>query len=175
MGRASKRVSNLGYAFDEKRALERFRCLSKEGWILEKANIFNYVLTKGEEKEQIYSMDYRDFSKDKDGLDEYIEIFKGAGWEYVCSSQNVFHFFKATPGTNPIYTSSREDAEKYIDVYKTAKVSLIVSLIGILLCSIGIIYLDIKTIGLILMAASVGILIPSIMIMFAIKRKLNKV
>lgn len=175
MGKDIKKVSNLGYAFDEKRALEKFRKLSKEGWTLKKANIFSYELIRGEKKEQIYSMDYRNFSKNKEGLDEYIEIFKAGGWEYVCSNQNMFHFFKANVGTKPIYTNKKEEAEKYRDVYKSSKIMAVVSLIFLLL---SIIFIGktkgISIIPLITLGVSAGILVASTMILLALNRKFKK-
>lgn len=175
MGKDIKKVPNLGYAFDEKRALEKFKKLSKEGWTLKKANIFSYELVKGEKKEQIYSMDYRNFSKNKEGLDEYIEIFKAGGWEYVCSNQNMFHFFKANVGTKPIYTNKKEDAEKYRDTYKSTKIIAVVSLICLLL---SIIFISktksISTIPLVILAISAGILMPSIMMLLTLKSKFKK-
>lgn len=175
MGKDKKRVLNLGYAFDEKRALEKFRKLSKEGWTLKKANILNYELVKGEKKEQIYSMDYRNFFKNKEGLDEYIEIFKAGGWEYVCSNQNMFHFFKANVGTKPIYTNKKEDAEKYRDIYKNTKITAVVSLICLLLSVIfigktkGIFIIPLITLGV-----SAGILAASTMMLLTLNRKFKK-
>lgn len=175
MGKDKKRVSNLGYAFDEKRALEKFRKLSKEGWILKKANILNYELIKGEKKEQIYSMDYRNFSKNKEGLDEYIEIFKAGGWEYVCSNQNMFHFFKADVGTKPIYTNKKEDAEKYRDTYKSTKIIAVLSLICLLLSVIYIIKVNsISIVLLLILGISAGILVASTMMILALKSKFKK-
>lgn len=175
MGKDKKRVLNLGYAFDEKRALEKFRKLSKEGWTLKKANILNYELVKGEKKEQIYSMDYRNFFKNKEGLDEYIEIFKAGGWEYVCSNQNMFHFFKANVGTKPIYTNKKEDAEKYRDIYKNTKITAVVSLICLLL---SVIFIGktkgISIIPLITLGGSAGILAASTMMLLTLNRKFKK-
>lgn len=175
MGKDKKRVSNLGYAFDEKRALEKFRKLSKEGWILKKANILSYELVKGEKKEQIYSMDYRNFSKNKEVLDEYIEIFRAGGWEYICSNQNMFHFFKADVGTKPIYTNKKEDAEKYRDTYKSTKIIAVLSLICLLLSVIYIIKRNsISIVLLLILGISAGILVASAMMIFALKSKFKK-
>lgn len=175
MGKDIKKVPNLGYAFDEERVLEKFRKLSKEGWTLKKANILSYELVKGEKKEQIYSMDYRDFSKNKEGLDEYIEIFKAGGWEYVCSNQNMFHFFKANVGTKPIYTNKKEEAEKYKDTYKITKITAVVSLICLLLSIIFISKTNsISTIPLVILAISAGILMPSIMMLLTLNSKFKK-
>lgn len=175
MGKDIKKVPNLGYAFDEERVLEKFRKLSKEGWTLKKANILSYELVKGEKKEQIYSMDYRDFSKDKEGLDEYIEIFKAGGWEYVCSNQNMFHFFKANVGTKPIYTNKKEDAEKYRDTYKSTKIIAVISLICLLLSIIYIITIkSISIVPLLILGISAGILVASAMMILTLKSKFKK-
>lgn len=175
MGKDKKRVLNLGYAFDEKRALEKFKKLSKEGWTLKKANILSYELVKGEKKEQIYSMDYRDFSKNKEGLDEYIEIFKAGGWEYVCSNQNMFHFFKANVGTKPIYTTKKEEAEKYKDIYRSSKITALVSLICLLLSVIYIITTkSISIVPLSILGVLAGILVASAMMILTLKSKFKK-
>ena len=113
MNKNYKYIGNMGLAFDEDRVLKKMSSLAKEGWILKEMTVFKYKLERGEAKELIYSMDYREL---KGNTEEYFELFNSSGWRHMCS-YGPYHFFSAPNGTVPIYT----DRENYLGKYKASR------------------------------------------------------
>jgi len=162
----NKYLLNMGLAFDEDRVIKRLNDLSKDGWFLSEMTLFRYKLIKGESKELIYAMDYKDL---KENEDEYFQIFENSGWTHMCS-HGPFHFFSALPGTVAIYT----DKENYQEKYKSTKgvylKSLIISLTILILTSLLEIFVDNNIISKILFCIgiiSVAIAMPSLMVTIA--------
>ncbi|MBV4424560.1 DUF2812 domain-containing protein [Clostridium tyrobutyricum] len=54
-------------------------------------------------------------------VEEYFLYFKEAGWSHVCSEGNTIHIFNALEGTQPIYTDTNTELEKYICQYERNK------------------------------------------------------
>jgi len=82
----------------EKRALEMFENMARQGYQLKNKRPFawNFMLTKPEE--YIFSADYAWIAQTSE-FDRYKEIFAVAGWEYVCSDYDGHHIFRASIGT----------------------------------------------------------------------------
>ncbi|MGE6515366.1 DUF2812 domain-containing protein [Lysinibacillus sphaericus] len=116
--RKTKYITSNGIAFSENKDLEVLTKYAAKGWIVKRFKKMGYELEKGPAEDVIFSLDVR--SLEDNELEEYIEIFEMAGWTYVCSSYNM-HLFKATPGTNPIYT----DLESKLDKVKRLRKSVI--------------------------------------------------
>jgi hypothetical protein len=104
MKKENKYIMNMGLAFDEDRAMKKLSRMAKEGWILKEMSLSRYKLVKGKPKEIVYSMDYKELSKDDN---EYFEVFQSSGWEHMCSF-GAYHFFSAPPETVPIYTEKEK-------------------------------------------------------------------
>ena len=113
MGKKYRYILNMGLAFDEDRAMNKLGEMAKEGWILEEMSLFRYRLMKGQPKELIYSMDYKQLGEN---TDEYFQMFEGSGWKHMCS-YGPYHFFSASPNTVPIYT----EKENYLSKYESSK------------------------------------------------------
>ncbi len=109
----NKYLWNMGLAFDEDGVLKKMSKLAKQGWFLSKMSLLRYKFEKGEPKDLIYSMDYKELKKDKE---EYFELFGLSGWKHM-RSYGPYHFFSAPIGTVPIYT----DQKSYLDKYKAPK------------------------------------------------------
>ncbi|WP_298843207.1 DUF2812 domain-containing protein [Clostridium sp.] len=101
MEKKNRYILNMGLAFDEDRVMRKLSQTAKEGWILEGMSLIKYKLVKGQARDIVYSMDYKDLGTE-DNM-EYFEIFQSSGWEHVCS-YGPFHFFCASPEIFPIYT-----------------------------------------------------------------------
>lgn len=170
MGKKNSYIMNMGLAFDEDRAMKKLSQMAKEGWILEDMSLFRYKLVKNQPKEIVYSMDYKELSKNDK---EYFELFQSSGWEHMCS-YGAFHFFAAPPETVPIYTEKENYLSKYEslkDGYKkTAIISIVVlifvNLIEFLLTS-KIEGTIMKNILLFIGIISVAIAVSSIMVSIA--------
>lgn len=174
-----KYLTNIGYAYEEK-IIKKLSNLSKEGWILESVGPFRYKLVKGECKNYIYSMDY---NESKEDLDEYFDIFKSGGWDYVDSYES-FHFFRADSGTTPIYTDKESNKNKYEVIRsKSNKTGIITGTIMIFIVLLGLSFKEILNsndllfiLYLIAIVIPTGIMVPSFMVSFTYyfrKRKIQ--
>jgi len=166
----NKYLLNMGLAFDEDGVLKKMSKLAKQGWFLSKMSLLRYKFEKGEPKDLIYSMDYKDLKEDKE---EYFELFDLSGWKCMCS-YGPYHFFSAPIGTVPIYT----DKKSYLDKYKAPKSiylkTLKISIFTLLLAKIGYIFLGSRInnsgfnrILFLVGAVSCIILLPSLMVTVA--------
>ena len=171
MEKKNSYIMNMGLAFDEDRAMKKLSQKAKEGWILKEMSLFRYKLVKGEPKELVYSMDYKELSENDN---EYFELFQSSGWAHMCSYGD-FHFFAAPPETVPIYTEKENYLSKYESskaVYKkTAMISvgifIAINLIEFLLVSRieeTIMKNKILFISIIIGIISVAIAVPSLMV-----------
>lgn len=116
----TKYMMSGGLAFSEQRDMEKLRKLSSEGWHVRKFSFLGYTLEQGESADYIYSIDYRTLDNDSE---EYLELFKDAGWSLVDSSGDI-HLFRATSDTKPIYTDRHTTIEKYKNQTKPLKVAM---------------------------------------------------
>ncbi|WP_102400717.1 DUF2812 domain-containing protein [Haloimpatiens massiliensis] len=110
MNKNIRKMSNNGWDISKNTMLDKMSQWAKEGWLLHSSSIFSFEFIKGEPQDLIYTMDFQEHIDD---LDEYLMIFKHAGWEFVCESYG-YRIFKASPGTLPIYTDPTplEEARK---------------------------------------------------------------
>lgn len=135
----NKYVMISGLAFSEEGDMEKLSKYAKEGWILKSVVGGFYKLKKDEPKDIIYSLDYQH------GDDEYFSMFNEAGWNLVTSVGNEMHIFSAKPGTNPIYSDSSSELEKYIrtrgQMGKGVLYSLIIAIVlMVLLCISAVLF-----------------------------------
>lgn len=126
----SKYVMIGGFAFTEESDMKKLKNYAKEGWILEGiVGGFFYKLRKAEPQNIVYSLDYQ-----SEASEEYFAIFKEAGWTPVVSVENQMYIFSAQEGTKPIYSDSKTEVDKYINMRNQMKKGVITSLIiGIVL------------------------------------------
>lgn len=105
----SKYVMINGLAFSEENDMERLKNYASQGWILEDiiGGLF-YKLKKDKVQDIVYSLDYQ-----TDANEEYLTIFKEAGWELVVSVGKQMHIFSAKAGTKPIYSDCESEIDKY--------------------------------------------------------------
>ena len=174
MEKKNRYILNMGFAFDEDRAMKKLGQRAKEGWILKEMSGFRYKLVKGEPREIVYSMDYKELSENDN---EYFELFQSSEWEHMCS-YGPFHFFSAPPETVPIYTEKENHISKYERVkYLCKKASIISTVILVFVILIEFLIVSriegtmmknqILFIGVILSIISVAIAVPSLMMCIA--------
>jgi hypothetical protein len=95
---------------DEEKWLEE---MSGSGWQLESTSPYLYSFTQAYPERVIYRLDYKQ-TLDKD-YQEYLNIFKDAGWELAALMSN-WHYFRIQPQNQvvpEIYNSDRAKAQKY--------------------------------------------------------------
>jgi hypothetical protein len=90
------------------------REMSNKGWHLSSVGIPTiYDFESGEPEDFVYSLDYRShFKMDKE---DYLQLFRDAGWEYIGEMSGWQYFRKqAQPGEGlEIYTDAESKISKY--------------------------------------------------------------
>ena len=135
----SKYVMIGGFAFSEENDMEKLENYASQGWILEDiVGGFFYKLRKDQPQSIVYNLDYQ-----TDTNEEYLTIFKEAGWKPVVSIENYMHIFSAQAGTKPIYSDCESEIEKYTSIRNRTKkgtlYSLLIAIALILLLVISVI------------------------------------
>lgn len=121
----SKYVMVSGFAFSEESDMEKLKNYASEGWILEDiVGGFFYKLRKDKPQDIVYSLDYQ-----TEINEQYFTIFKEAGWNLVVSVGKQMHIFSAQAGTKPIYSDSKSEIDKYIEVRNSTRKGTFYSLI----------------------------------------------
>ncbi|RUS43535.1 DUF2812 domain-containing protein [Cohnella sp. AR92] len=114
--------------------------LSAEGLHFEKISGFvRYTLKRDPSVRYTYRLDYQGgFNKKTNNKQEYIGLFEDAGWEYVSSYGNMWHYFRREwrEGEEPqLYT----DRESMVGFYKRIQsVILILFLSNLIIMSVNI-------------------------------------
>ena len=88
--------------------------MSASGWHLSRVQLpWVYTFDKGEPCRKIYRLDYMLVTKGK--LDEYLQIFRDAGWEYIGEMSNWRYWGKqvANGETPEIFTDNESKIKKY--------------------------------------------------------------
>ncbi|NLM97320.1 MAG: DUF2812 domain-containing protein [Halanaerobiaceae bacterium] len=87
-----KRVLKPTPAWEEEKEEKWLREMSKEGWHLKKCTLGLYTFERAEPADYIYKYDYTGcMNIDKE---EYLSIFRDAGWEHVTENAG-WHCFRA--------------------------------------------------------------------------------
>ena len=88
------------------------RKLAREGWHLSSLFPLVYTFTRGEPRDDVYRLDFNESRKD---LDEYLQLFRDAGWEYVGSLTGWQYFRKPYEAGEAaeIYTDAESKIQKY--------------------------------------------------------------
>jgi hypothetical protein len=101
------------WAWQEERETGWLEQMSREGWHLEGYAFGWYRFRRGEPREYLYRLDFNpDASKQRD---EYLGIFRDAGWEHVLSWSS-WQYFRAERGkvfSEEIYTDRESRIAKY--------------------------------------------------------------
>jgi len=121
-----------GLAFFENKDMKMCEEMAASGYLLVTVTPFGfYKFERALPQELSYSVDISEIKPDAEEFSEYLEIFEGGGWEYICSSGSI-HWFRGPKGAAPIYTDSASLALKY---EKMRKLSLWCVISGILVAA----------------------------------------
>lgn len=86
---------------------------SRRGWHLASYGFLVYTFVKGEPKDYIYRFDLAPTGRTQ--REDYLRLFRDAGWEHVASCGG-WEYFRAQPGTtmsSEIYTDRESRTAKY--------------------------------------------------------------
>ncbi len=112
MKKTVKRCFRLFWLWQEDKEMEWLRTMSLKGWHLINACVFVYTFEKGEPKDIVYYGDFKSIKKTD--VEEYLSIFKDAGWKYICRQGSWFYF--ASPADNKykeVYSDNQSRLGKY--------------------------------------------------------------
>lgn len=122
MSKIYKRVFRIFLGWQDEEEEKWLQKMSRKGMHFIKYNILYYTFEVGNPEEYIYKIDYK--STDRADMEEYLEIFKEAGWEHICSfmSWQYFKIEKEKANLKDIYTDNSSKVEKYNGYLKTLKI-----------------------------------------------------
>ena len=124
-----------GLAVSKTKDVELFEHMAQKGYKPVKLNIFGfYKFKKCEPEEVSYAADCVDIKQGTSEFEDYKQIFKEGGWEFVYG-QCGCNFFKASKGTTPLYTDGYSESIMYREMAKKLLpiVAVLVSLLLILI------------------------------------------
>ena len=102
--------------------------MSSQGLHFKNAGAFRSIFTRDESARYSYCLDYQPERLKKGKLQEYINLYHDAGWEYVSSYGEMWHYFRKEwqEGESPrLYT----DRESLVAHYKKIQ-----RVIGLMFC-----------------------------------------
>ncbi len=108
-----KRVFKVIWAWEDDKEEEWLSEMSRQGWHLYDTAPITYYFQRGKPLDVTYRLDFK-LTVQKD-YQEYLALFKDAGWELVAVMAN-WHYFRIQPGNNSkpeLYNDNRSRIEKY--------------------------------------------------------------
>ncbi|RKP47980.1 DUF2812 domain-containing protein [Cohnella endophytica] len=128
--RREKRV-HLFFSWNYEQEEERLNELSLQGWHFEKAGAIKGTFVQDKTIRYTYRLDYQTGLK-AEKKEEYVELYRDAGWEYVNSYGAMWHYYRRPwePGDQPRLYSDRESlAALYMRIQKVMAVMLLVNFV----------------------------------------------
>ncbi|MFW6035845.1 MAG: DUF2812 domain-containing protein [Halothermotrichaceae bacterium] len=127
-----KRVFKLILAWQEEKEEKWLREMAQKGWLLKSYFLGLYTFEKAEPADYIYKFDYiggRNIDKE-----EYLSIFRDAGWEHVTEFAGWQYFrVKADNCRYPdIYSDNISRIEKYRSLLRILYIGFFINLLNIL-------------------------------------------
>ena len=109
----TKTVVRTFFAWQEEKEEKWLRGMSNQGWHLNRVGFFNYRFEKGKPRDTVYKFDFKVFKKAE--MNDYIQTFEDAGWEYIGNFGSWFYFRTNADGDHSLelYNDNRSKMEKY--------------------------------------------------------------
>lgn len=112
MNGVERRIRRIWFAWKDQEEERWLAEQSRQGWHLEGLGCTSYTFRKGEPQPYVYRYDFRPGIKD---LDEYLGLFRDAGWDYV-GETFAWYCFRSLPGkalSTDIFTDRESRIAKY--------------------------------------------------------------
>jgi len=109
----TKTIFKAIFAWEDEKEEKWLEQMAADGWRLVSVAPYIYKFQRSEPEKVVYRLDYKN-TLDKD-YQEYLTIFKDAGWELFATFAN-WQYFKIKPENNQIpeiYNSGKAKAQKY--------------------------------------------------------------
>jgi len=113
--------------------------MSEQGFHFQKASMISSTFIRDSSIRYTYRLDYQTGSQKDGKFQDYVHLYQDAGWEYVSSYGNMWHYFRRVwqPGEPPeLYTDRDSLVAHYKKIQRMMGIMLLVSL-GILLTNTG--------------------------------------
>ncbi|GGH78295.1 hypothetical protein JOD43_000942 [Pullulanibacillus pueri] len=116
-----KRCFKIFWAWQDEKEEHWLSQMAKSGWYYEQWHFpFIYSFSKGRPHGYIYKSDYRP-KLSREDREEYLAIFKDAGWDYVMD-QLGWYYFRAdgeARHTTELFSDTDSKVQKYKQLLKT--------------------------------------------------------
>lgn len=106
-------VFHIFWAWRDEREEAWLREMARAGWHLSRPGLLRYRFEQGEPSDTVYRLDYQHLGRPD--RQEYLEIFRAAGWEHAGEVSN-WHFFRTQGGhgaSPEIFSDAESRAAKY--------------------------------------------------------------
>lgn len=106
--------------------------MSEKGLHLTKAGAIRSTFNRDQSVRYTYGLDYQLGLKNEESFQEYIQLYKDAGWEYVTSYGAMWHYFRRIwkPGETPrLYTDVSSLCGQYKKIQRILALMMLVNLI----------------------------------------------
>ncbi|MFC5467466.1 DUF2812 domain-containing protein [Cohnella suwonensis] len=112
--------------------------VSGEGLHLEKAGAVRSTFVRDGSVRYVYRLDYQTGITPREKKEEYVALYRDAGWEYVSSYGAMWHYFRRPrePGETPSLYSDKESLAAHYR--KTQAVMTLVNLLLLLFLNLGL-------------------------------------
>nr|WP_219639005.1 DUF2812 domain-containing protein [Cohnella sp. CFH 77786] len=120
---------NLSWDYDKEEAW--LNELSSQGLHLKKAGFLSGAFSRDESARYTYSLDYQPGFLKHGKLQEYIDLYQDAGWEYVCTYGGIWHYFRRAwqPGETPrLYTDMASLVTHYRKIQRMMGIMLLLNM-----------------------------------------------
>ena len=113
MDKQSNRVFKWFWPWQDQEEERWLRQMSLEGRHLLSKSLAWYTFAEGEPADVVYRLDFP--PKSGGELPEYIEFFRGAGWEYLGKLSSWHYYRQPVTGDQPaeLYTDNQSKIERY--------------------------------------------------------------
>ncbi|WP_338653677.1 DUF2812 domain-containing protein [Sporosarcina psychrophila] len=107
--------------------------MSRQGFHFKKYGLFTYTFDENPNESYVYQIDFREANE------EYMQLCKDAGWQYVDSALKQFHYFRTEAnesGVKKIYSdgeSVKETFQRMMKFYLILFIIFLTSQIGLFL------------------------------------------
>ncbi len=113
MGKEFKKIFKVFFVWQDEAEEKWLNEMASKGWLLERYVFCYYIFYKSQPKEYIYKLDYKRIKYGEDN--EYLQLFRDAGWEYVDNFMN-WHYFRSEKDKSSlpdIYSDNDSKIHKY--------------------------------------------------------------